>query len=71
MNYKDWRSQYYVQEIKLKKYIRKLKDQAKVASPSDSNDINYRIALLYSMYLEVKHTGKYISGMERREKNDK
>lgn len=71
MNYKDWSNQYYVQEINLKRYIRKLKDEAKISSPSDSNDINYRIALLYYMYLEVKHTGRYIKGIERREKDDK
>ena len=68
MNYNDWSNQYYVQEKILKNYIKKLKTETTMASPSEFKDLNYRISLLYSMYLEVKHTGKYLKGIERRER---
>lgn len=68
MNYKDWSNQYYLQEKSLKEYIKKLRTKTRVARPSELKDLNYRISLLYSMYLEVKHTGRYLKGIERREK---
>ncbi len=70
MDYQKWSEQYYIQEISLKNYIKKLKNDAKVKGPTDAGDIYYRISILYSMYLEVKHIGKYLKGLERRERNE-
>ena len=69
MNYKQWSEQYFLQASELNHYLKKLKRQLTNKSDSDAKDLNYRISLIYPMYLEMKHTGKYLKSCERRDHN--
>ena len=69
MNYEEWSNQYSLQATKIKKHIKVLKNQLKGKNASQSKDLNYRISLLYPMYLELRHTGKFLKSCKRREIN--
>ena len=49
----------YLKETKiLKNYIKSLKKEASIAK--DKENIEYRISILYKMYLDLKHTTEYL-----------
>ena len=57
----------YVNEMEvLKKYIKHLKSDFE-----RSEDINYRVSMLYAMYLDMKHTAEYLKRKCEVMKNEK
>lgn len=60
MYYKNLARQYLENAEALKKYIKKLKTQCAKANGCTNEEIRYRISLLYGMYLDLMHTGKYL-----------
>ena len=45
----------------LKRRMDMLKEQLKTARYSEAREINRRLAILYTMYLECRHTGKLLT----------
>ena len=70
MNYKELSRQYFDQYVILSLYIKKLRQKKKNDLNCDGL-LNRRINLLYTIFLELKHTGEYLKNCERREKNVK
>ena len=57
----------YVNEMEvLKKYIKHLK-----SGFESSEDIKYRVSMLYTMYLDMKHTAEYLKRKCEVMKNEK
>ena len=52
--------QYFEEAATLKKHIKKLKIQYLDTKNGMNEEIKYRISLLYGMYLDLMHTGKYL-----------
>jgi len=51
----------YLKELSiLKSYIKSLRQEAKIISSEERDHIEYRISILYGMYLEMKHTTEYL-----------
>lgn len=51
-------AQEYLKEAEdLKQHIQKLKQALKTATCNETHELNRRIAILYAMYLECRHTG--------------
>lgn len=69
MNYKEWSEQYLFQSSAINRYIKKLKKEKMVESVEEERLFNHRIAVLYKMYLETRHTAQYLKACERRERN--
>ena len=60
MYYEELSHEYLNQAKILKKHIKSIRTQYVKISPEESSDVNYRLRLLYSMYLDLLHTGKYL-----------
>lgn len=60
MYYKILAWQYFEEAAALKKHIKKLKIQYLNIENGANEEIKYRISLLYGMYLDLMHTGKYL-----------
>ncbi len=66
MYYENLAKQYLQEALNLKKYLKNLKTQyVKLNNIKNLNDIkdeelSYRISILYNMYLDLVHTGKYL-----------
>jgi len=41
-------------------YLKMHKEYAKIISSEERDHIEYRISILYGMYLEMKHTTEYL-----------
>lgn len=67
VSYKDLSNLYLIQASTLNNHIKFLKKQLSKLSTSETKDIHRRISLLYPMYLDLKHTGRYLQNMEVRE----
>lgn len=67
MNYKEWSDQYLSQACAINHYIKKLKTQKAGTSLEEERILNYRISVLYKMYLETKNTAEYLKSCERRD----
>lgn len=65
MDYKKLASEYFTEATILNSYIKNLKREVKNKNAHDLNELNYRISLLYQMYLELKHTGEYLNKCRR------
>lgn len=61
MDYIAWSQEYLCEAEKLKSKVNRLKSELKAYRGDNARDINRRITMLYSMYLECKHTAKYLS----------
>lgn len=70
MNYQVWSEEYFLQANKVKNHFQQLKKELKGKRASEKKDINRRIALIYPMYLELKHTGNYLKYYSRRNINE-
>ncbi len=54
-------SQQYLKEAEvLRLYVKKLRTLY-TDSKSNRNEMDFRVATLYAMYLELKHTGEYLN----------
>ena len=60
MYYEELSHEYLNQAKILKNHIKSIRTQSVKISPEESSDVNYRLRLLYSMYLDLLHTGKYL-----------
>lgn len=61
MNWNALAREYTEEAEALQKHITKLKCALKRASCSEQNELHRRIALLYTMYLECRHTGQLLA----------
>lgn len=57
MDYNEWGQEYLQEAQQLNLRLDDLRTQLKTASRKEASELNYRIYVLYSMYLECKHTG--------------
>lgn len=53
--------EYLAEAAALKQRMETLKEELKYAGCSESCEINRRIAILYTMYLECRHTGQQLA----------
>lgn len=61
----QWGNEYLQESLAIKAKIELLKQENKTAAPSASKELNYRIGLLYSMYLDCKHTGLLLQSYQK------
>lgn len=60
MNYIEWSKEYFIDAEKIKQRLDVLKAERKYARVENIKNLNRRITMLYSMYLECKHTGRLL-----------
>ncbi len=60
MYYKILSQEYLKQAEILRKHIKKLKTHYVQITDSNDEEFKNRISILYSMYLDLIHTGKYL-----------
>ncbi|MGN0551452.1 MAG: hypothetical protein ACI4I4_06380 [Acutalibacteraceae bacterium] len=56
MDYQNWSDEYSAEAQKLKEKIRNLREELKNSVNINNKELNRRITILYSMYLECKKT---------------
>ncbi len=61
MYYEILSQEYFKEAEILKKHIKMLKTQCVEINSPNEDEINCRISILYSMYLDLRHTGKYLN----------
>ena len=61
MWYKTLADQYLKQAHELKKHIKYLKAESESLKNFEYEQIHYRIIILYGMYLDLMHMGKYLN----------
>lgn len=64
MHYETLSQEYFKEAEVLKKHIKILKTfetQYVKVNNHNENEMHYRISILYSMYLDLIHTGKYLN----------
>ena len=64
MNFSKWGQEYLQEASELKVRIDALREQLKTAKSSELCDLNRRIYMLYSMYLECKHIGMQLQSYD-------
>lgn len=57
MDFNEWGQEYLQEAQQLRVRIDDLHVQLKTASRKEAIELNHRVYVLYSMYLECKHTG--------------
>ena len=70
MYYHNLFKQYIKEAADLKAYIKTLKASA-CHCEKDAEQIKWRVSMLYSMYLDLKHTAEYLKMRSERKKNEK
>lgn len=60
MNYIEWAAEYADEAEKLQGIMNRVKEERKMARGEDINSVNQRLSVLYTMYLECKHTAKLL-----------
>ena len=61
MNWNALAQEYTAEANTLARHIKGLKDRLRQSNYSEQNELNRRIALLYTMYLEYRHTGQLLA----------
>lgn len=61
MDYIAWSQEYLLESEKIRAKVNRLKSELKTYKGDNARELNRRITILYSMYLECKHTAKYLS----------
>lgn len=61
MNYQNWAEEYLTEAEALRRRVAALREELKTANCNQANELNRRIAMLYAMYLECRHTGQLLS----------
>ena len=61
MEFTQLAREYRTEAENLKRRMETLKEQLKTARCSEAREINRRLAILYTMYLECRHTGKVLT----------
>ena len=57
MDFNEWGQEYLQEAQQLKDRITDLRERLKTANHRETNELNHRIYVLYSMYMECKQTG--------------
>lgn len=65
INYTEWSLEYNNQAQILREYIKKLKEQTAGKGATQVNDINRRVAMLYQIYLDLKHIGEHLKQLDK------
>lgn len=60
MDYIAWAQEYLLEAEKLKEKVNCLKKELKIYRGDNTRELSRRITMLYSMYLECKHTAAYL-----------
>ena len=60
-DFAKWAQEYLTEADAIQRRIAALKTELRTASISQANDLNRRIAMLYTMYLECRHTGRLLA----------
>lgn len=71
MYYEKLACEYIEESHVLNTYIKFLKKQFPEDVKDCSSEVYFRVSTLYSMYLELKHTGEYLMNKGRRINNEK
>lgn len=65
MDFIRWGEEYLEEARVLKARVDVLRHQLKSAEPSQARDLNERIYILYSMYLDCRETGRLLKSFEK------
>lgn len=60
MDYIEWSNEYFIESEKLKQILEALKKERSKYDGENIKELNRRITILYSMYLECRHTAKLL-----------
>lgn len=73
MDFMSWGEEYLQEAQVLKARTDCLRQQLKAATPNQAKELNERITLLYSMYLDCRETGRLLQSFakERRIRHEK
>ncbi len=55
-----WAQEYLLEADKVKKYLFRLKKQKSKGEQENEADLEKRIQMIYTIYLEMSHTGGYL-----------
>lgn len=66
MDYMSWGEEYLTEAKELKNRVDFLRNQRKEATANEAKDLDLRIAILYSMYLDCRETGKLLQCYAKR-----
>lgn len=69
MDYNAWGEEYLREAQMIREHLDILKRQLKNADSAAAKDLGRRISLIYPMYLECLHTGKYLIRYGKRDEN--
>ena len=61
MDYSKWAAEYFIEAEKIYKMLYVLKKQYKEQKEETNRELARRMMILYSMYLDCKHTGELLS----------
>lgn len=65
MDYTSWGEEYLNEAQALKARIDSLRRQLKTAAPNEAKELNERVALMYSMYLDCRETGRLLQSFAK------
>lgn len=65
MDYMSWGEEYLEEAQMLKIRIDCLRKQLKAATPNEAKELNERITLMYSMYLDCRETGRLLQSFAK------
>lgn len=71
MNYQKLSNQYFHQYKIISLYVKGLKKELKSLNGKSCNELSRRISILYTICLDLKHTGEHLKKCERRDGHDK
>ncbi|WP_085832629.1 hypothetical protein [Clostridium merdae] len=66
MDYMSWGEEYLTEAKELKNRVDFLRNQRKEATANEAKDMDLRIAIIYSMYLDCRETGKLLQSYAKR-----
>ena len=59
-DFAQWAQEYLDEAAAIQARINDLREESKTATISQLADLRYRMAMLYTMYLECRHTGRLL-----------
>lgn len=66
MDYMSWGEEYLTEARVLKNRVDFLRNQRKEATANEAKELDLRIAIIYSMYLDCRETGKLLQNYAKR-----
>ena len=65
MDYTSWGEEYLEEARALKARVDCLRKQLKNTTPNEAKELNERITLMYSMYLDCRETGRLLKSFAK------